>query len=460
MKCKFKFLIVLFGIHVSVAPPVTKDEIQSNEIPDSELKLEYERYMTQVVTLLETDPKFKAKLENATKEEITDGTIAEALEHVDHKIRTQLDELKRLELDRLGKLILKIKHEQDGLDFDHLKIKEHVDHENPHTFEIKDLKNLIHKVTKDLEEIDKKRREKFKEYEMEKQFEQEEKKKQMNDEEKKKYEHELDEQKKKHKEHEQLHSPGSKKQLEEVWEKQDHMDQEFDPRTFFYLHDLNGDGYWDQNEVKALFLKELDKLYAEGHPEDDLMERAEELERMREHVMREADIDRDGLISYQEFLDQSKKTEFEKDPGWETLDQQQIYSEQEYENYRRQKEMELQQAISRGMPPDHHPGGQLPAGHQQPPQQQVPQQPNQLNTNQIPQQSNQLNTNQIPQQPNQLNTNQIPQQVNQQAQNTNTINQAQQPNLANGAAAAQSNNHVVGQAQGQIASLNNAAQSH
>jgi hypothetical protein len=59
---------------------------------------------------------------------------------------------------------------------------------------------------------------------------------------------------------------------------------------------LDGNGVWDQNELKTLFLKELDKLYAEGHPEDDLVERAEELERMREHVIREADVNKDGLI--------------------------------------------------------------------------------------------------------------------------------------------------------------------
>lgn len=34
----------------------------------------------------------------------------------------------------------------------------------------------------------------------------------------------------------QLHHPGSKQQLEEVWEKQDHMDQQFDPKAFFMLH--------------------------------------------------------------------------------------------------------------------------------------------------------------------------------------------------------------------------------
>lgn len=55
---------------------------------------------------------------------------------------------------------------------------------------------------------------------------------------------------------------------------------------------------WDENEVKALFLKELDKLYDPNASEDDLMERQEEMERMREHIFNEADINRDDLIRY------------------------------------------------------------------------------------------------------------------------------------------------------------------
>lgn len=52
----------------------------------------------------------------------------------------------------------------NDLDRDHLKISDnrHVDHENPHTFEIEDLKKLIHKTSEDLAEADKKRREEFK----------------------------------------------------------------------------------------------------------------------------------------------------------------------------------------------------------------------------------------------------------------------------------------------------------
>lgn len=37
----------------------------------------------------------------------------------------------------------------------------------------------------------------------------------------------------------QIHHPGSKKQLEEVWEKQDEMEGEnFNPRTFFAMHGI------------------------------------------------------------------------------------------------------------------------------------------------------------------------------------------------------------------------------
>lgn len=38
----------------------------------------------------------------------------------------------------------------------------HVDHANPHTFEIEDLKKLIKQTTADLEAADKQRREQFK----------------------------------------------------------------------------------------------------------------------------------------------------------------------------------------------------------------------------------------------------------------------------------------------------------
>ena len=136
------------------------------------------------------------------------------------------------------------------------------------------------------------------------------------------------------------------------------------------LSDLDGNGYWDQDEVKALFSKELDKVYDPNAPEDDMAERYEEMERMREHVFNETDVNRDYLISlvflhfsqffpgctlwicdfrFEEFLDQTRKQEFERDPGWQTLDEQPAYSEQEYLEFERQRQMEIQRLIEQGM---------------------------------------------------------------------------------------------------------------
>lgn len=124
----------------------------------------------------------------------------------------------------------------NGIDRAHIKIPEHLDHENAHTFEIEDLKRLILKTSQDLAESDRKRREDFKEYELQKEFEKQEQLRRLDEEKKKQYMEDLKKQQEKHNKHEKLHHPGSKDQLEEVWEKQDHMDgQEFDPKTFFMV---------------------------------------------------------------------------------------------------------------------------------------------------------------------------------------------------------------------------------
>lgn len=174
----------------------------------------------------------------------------------------------------------------------------------------------------------------------------------------------------KHRKHEKLHQPGHKAQLEEVWEEQDQMQQEFDPKTFFMLHDLDGNGLWDQDEVKSLFIKELDKMYQQGAPEDDMRERIEEMERMRESVFKEMDTNRDGFIDYNEFWAQTHSKDFNQDHGWQSVDEQRPYTDEELAEYIRQHEAanQIYQA---------HPGAYQipPSGYQQIPPggyQQVP----------------------------------------------------------------------------------------
>lgn len=48
------------------------------------------------------------------------------------------------------------------LEEDQVPNTDHLDHANPHTFEIEDLKKLIKKTSADLEEADKKRQKEFK----------------------------------------------------------------------------------------------------------------------------------------------------------------------------------------------------------------------------------------------------------------------------------------------------------
>ena len=61
----------------------------------------------------------------------------------------------------------------------------------------------------------------------------------------------------------------------------------------------------------------MDKLYDPNAPEDDMLERYEEMNRMREHVFSEVDKDQDKLVSLEEFLDSAKGEKFEKDEGWD-----------------------------------------------------------------------------------------------------------------------------------------------
>ncbi|XP_011198202.2 nucleobindin-2 [Bactrocera dorsalis] len=441
-------------VQFSDALPVTKNKKEEKEeapvtpsTPDVETALEYERYLKEVVEALESDPEFRKKLDKAPEADIRDGKIAQELEYVNHHVRSKLDEIKRREVERLRQLVNQEYELENEIDREHLKIPQHLDHQNEHTFEIEDLKKLIKKTSEDLAEADRKRRAEFKEYEMQKEFEKESKLKELPEEERKKFEQEEKEKEEKHKKHEKVHHPGNKAQLEDVWEQQDQMDKkDFDPHTFFMMHDVDGNGYWDEIEVKALFIKELDKVYQSGLPEDDMRERAEEMERMREHVFEETDTNRDGLISFQEFLEQTKRDEWNKDPEWETVDEKPQYTHEEYLEFERRRQQEVQRLMAQGLLKPHpnmpqgyytndahdtyQVGGQqhVPAGqqmHYQQPQQQHLQQQQQY----AQQQQQYVQQQQQPQfqgQPVQLHPNQAYQTVNGQQQQHQQIPQQQQ----------------------------------
>lgn len=56
--------------------------------------------------------------------------------------------------------------------------------------------------------------------------------------------------------------------------------------------------------------------------------------------------------SYQEFLVQTMKPDFQQDEGWQGLDEQQIYSQQEYEAFQKHRQEEIQKMVAKGMVSD------------------------------------------------------------------------------------------------------------
>lgn len=173
------FFILILTLQLCYAPPVTQNkkegEGEDSNVNGLEDYMEYHRYLKEVVNALESDPDFRTKLEKADEKDIKSGKIAEELEFVSHHVRSRLDEIKRMELERLKELVEKKRQLEDPNSVLDDPAHHHIDHSNPHTFEIDDLKKLIAKTTADLAEADKKRKEQFKQYELEKEYKKQDK---------------------------------------------------------------------------------------------------------------------------------------------------------------------------------------------------------------------------------------------------------------------------------------------
>uniref|UniRef100_A0A8C8DM81 Nucleobindin 2 n=1 Tax=Oryzias sinensis TaxID=183150 RepID=A0A8C8DM81_9TELE len=311
--------LCVHSVPISVEKSTGKPEVEELEPPRStDTGLHYDRYLREVIEYLEKDPHFREKLKNADMDDIKQGKLSKELNFVQHNFRSKLDELKREEINRL-RMLIKAKHdteEHNGQAMDHqtlLKQFEHLNHMNPHTFEVDDLDRLIQSATKDLENFDKERHDEFKKYEMLKEHERRERLKGMSEEDRKKAEQHYEEMKKKHANHPKVNHPGSEDQLKEVWQETDGLDpQDFDPKTFFKMHDSNGDGFFDESELEALFTKEV---------------------KLNLLLVLQVDTNKDRLVSFSEFMAATKKEDFDEKDEWETLDQNPIYTEEELRDY-------------------------------------------------------------------------------------------------------------------------------
>ncbi|XP_045387176.1 nucleobindin-1 isoform X1 [Lemur catta] len=359
-------LLLLVLLRAVLAVPLergtpNREESPATESPDTGLY--YHRYLQEVINVLETDGHFREKLQAANAEDIKSGKLSRELDFVSHHVRTKLDELKRQEVSRL-RMLLKAKmdaEQEPNVQVDHLNLLkqfEHLDPQNQHTFEARDLELLIQTATRDLAQYDAAHHEEFKRYEMLKEHERRRYLESLGEEQRKEAERKLEEQQRRHREHPKVNVPGSQAQLKEVWEELDGLDpNRFNPKTFFILHDINSDGVLDEQELEALFTKELEKVYDPRNEEDDMREMEEERLRMREHVMKnvrggarragegpssvtyphlapQVDTNQDRLVTLEEFLASTQRKEFgDTGEGWETVEMHPAYTEEELRRF-------------------------------------------------------------------------------------------------------------------------------
>jgi len=313
------------------APPVAGKKETDDDTKKQIQDYEYHRYLAEVIDKLQQDPDFKKKVHNLTEDDIKAGKILEHVDLLDHDVRRKLDEVKRNEIKYQHELI-----NQKRLHMTKEKRNEWnpVHHENNETFESEDLKLLIRKHHRLMEETDQERRKQFKAHLMGEAHKRRTLMKNMTDSQKVEFMKKYKESQ--HKDHEKMHAPGHKAQLMETWEKEDNLDPEaFDEKTMFHLHDKNGDGYLDVYELGTLFLHDINKVYNDSDPETDIMH-DEEIERMREGVMASLDKDQDGLVSMDEFMNERNDPDYEKDDEWKPIEEDEEYTDEEMDAYEKE----------------------------------------------------------------------------------------------------------------------------
>merc|ERR1739838_390326 len=300
--------------------PEEKEQVDDTIPEEVDTGLLYDNYLKQVLKVLESNSELRKKMEEASVDDIKNGKLSHAVNFLPDELRDKLNTVKKEEIHRLRRLVQAKKEDDEGQRLggkSYLKqIANHLDHKNPHTFEADDLTNLIKAATNDLEEYDSEREDDFKNMEMEKELRRKEKLKKLNDQ--------------------------DRKQAEERFLKEEDGldDQKFNPKTFFNLHDLNGDGVMDHNELEALFVKDLVKAYEDmkDTPEKHL-KMDEEKRRMRKHVMSEVDKNQDHMVSLEEFMKYTGTEEFDTPhENYKTIDDllldHALYTSSELDKYR------------------------------------------------------------------------------------------------------------------------------
>ena len=266
----------------------------------------YDTYLQEVLRLIKTDDSFYQDVRTLTMEEIIESNLPK-LNRINEKLKEDLNNVKRKEVERLRRLIrargqiekgYKVPAKQLELN----DIATHMDHADPNFFTDTDIERLIYSASQNLADTDTYRHERFKEYAMRKTLEKtgfgenfwdpDDMKSRQDDH--RKESHLWDD----------LEHPGGKQHFLNIWRTHDGMNDDFDPKTFFKLHDTNSDGFWDVTELEILMDIMLRRVYHPDENEDHKAIVEEERLKMREHVMDEIDVgdSADSMISENEFL--------------------------------------------------------------------------------------------------------------------------------------------------------------
>ena len=152
---------VCFVGRLNPNPPTPEKHLEpeaGDTLPDDIAELAYEKYLREVTRILQDDPSFKAKMNNATREDVMTGKLADELEFAHHTVRTKLDEAKRREVDRLRtdfRELSRLENKERAVHPEYIKtmtahLSQPKDPKFADSFTKDDLQALIRKATADL----------------------------------------------------------------------------------------------------------------------------------------------------------------------------------------------------------------------------------------------------------------------------------------------------------------------
>jgi len=353
-------LLLIFTFNLppalSAPPRRTKGEPAQEQVPLPT----WDHYLKQITSITINDENaayraFIKKLNEETAGDPVDGwgegwtdKVVDAFERlVSEGSKKQLNEVKKREVNAIRRRLIPKKKSQSYND----EVPTHLDMTNLR-FTGQDLRMLIKANREHIQKFTELREKDFQHYEMEKRFVEEQRLRHIKDEERRKAEQEKMEAAKASQANRKIKHPLTEDTAKEVWEEKEQLPKdEFNPKTYFALNDLDSNGLLDLEEVRRLLHKELENSYDQKEGEHDPRERREEMERMRDHIYKEIDKNRDLMIDYSEFLEglEDKK---DINKNWETIDNEPVFNDTDFDSYEKKRIDEIREDIAEGKKPE------------------------------------------------------------------------------------------------------------